>query len=103
MLTTPSSGGIQSFSIAKTYYPTVNHGSTTNATMNSSYDSSSFSAVTDSHDRFQRDLVSRLSQEVRTTTTTGRIQELRQAVAAGEYHPDPSEIAKRILFHVEGL
>ena len=103
MLTTPSSGGIQSFSVAKAYYPTVSHGSTTNATMNSHYDSSSFSAVTDSHDRFQRDLVSRLSQEVRTATTTGRIQELRQAVADGQYCPDPAEIARRILLHVEGV
>lgn len=48
------------------------------------------------------DTVSRLSQEVRTATTTGRIQELRQAVSSGEYVPDPVEIAKRMLFHLEG-
>ena len=103
VLTTPSSGGIQAFSVAKSYYPTVNHGSTTTAATNSKYDSSFFSNVTDSHDRFQRELVSRLSHEVRTATTTGRIQELRRAVSAGEYHPDAEEIAKRLLFHVEGL
>ena len=71
--------------------------------MNSNYESSSFSAVADSHERVQRDWVSRLSQEVRTVTTTGRIQELRQAVADGEYHPDAAEIAKRLMFHLGGI
>ncbi|NCE65506.1 flagellar biosynthesis anti-sigma factor FlgM [Pseudoflavonifractor sp. 524-17] len=44
------------------------------------------------------DMVSRLSQEVRTATTTGDIQALRQAVASGAYKPDPMAIAARILF-----
>ena len=29
-------------------------------------------------------------------------EELRQAVSSGEYQPDPVEIAKRLLFHLEG-
>lgn len=69
--------------------------------MSPNYDSSSFSSVIDSNNRFQVDLVSRLSQEVRTATTTGRIQELRQAVQSGAYHPDATEIAKRLLFSLE--
>ena len=103
MLTTPSSGGIQAVTPPKPYCPTVNHGTTTNAAPNSKYDSSSFTAVSDTRERFRREMVSRLSQEVRTTTTTGRIQELRQAVSAGEYHPDAAEIAKKLLFHLEDL
>ena len=47
-------------------------------------------------------LVSRLSQEVRTATTTGDIAALRQQVAAGEYVPDPMAIAARMLFLGEG-
>ena len=47
------------------------------------------------------EMVSRLSREVRTANTTGDIQELRQKVAAGEYHPDPMAIAGRMLFMVE--
>ncbi len=47
-------------------------------------------------------LVSRLSQEVRTATTTGDIAALRQQVASGEYTPDPMAIAARILFLGEG-
>ena len=47
-------------------------------------------------------LVSRLSQEVRTATTTGDISALRQQVATGQYTPDPASIAARILFLGEG-
>lgn len=49
----------------------------------------------------QMDAVSRISREVRTATTTGDIQELRRAVSAGEYTPDPMAIAGRILLLVE--
>lgn len=101
MLTTTGSSGIHAFSAATGYYPNPGHGPAATTTTHSNYDSSSFSTVTDSNNRFQMDVVSRLSREVRTATTTGRIQELRQAVASGEYHPDAAEIAKRMLFHVE--
>ena len=46
-------------------------------------------------------LVSKLSQEVRTATTTGDIQTLRQSVSSGEYTPDPAAIAGRMLFLTE--
>ena len=103
MLRTPSSGGINAFApITKVYYPNQSHSSTVGTVSNPNYDSSFFTAMTDEKDRFQMDTVSRLSREVRTSTTTGRIQELRQAVSSGTYVPDPAEIAKRILFHLEG-
>lgn len=47
-------------------------------------------------------LVSKLSQEVRTATTTGDIAALRQQVADHTYTPDPMSIAARILFLGEG-
>ena len=47
-------------------------------------------------------LVSRMSQEVRTATTTGDIAALRQQVASGQYIPDPMSIAARMLFLGEG-
>ena len=47
-------------------------------------------------------LVSKLSQEVRTATTTGDIAALRQQVADHTYTPDPSAIAARILLLGEG-
>ena len=48
-----------------------------------------------------KDLVGRISQEVRTTTTIGDIERLRKAVKEGKYFPDPIKIAGRMLFHVE--
>ncbi len=48
----------------------------------------------------QKNMVSRISQEVRTATTTGDIQALKRAVTAEEYVPDPMKIADKILFMV---
>ena len=44
-----------------------------------------------------RELAARLSQQVRTTNTTGKIQELRQAVRSGSYQIDARETAARML------
>lgn len=48
-------------------------------------------------DNFHMELVSRLSREVRTMTSTGSVQALKQAVSTGEYRPDPAVIASRML------
>ena len=48
-----------------------------------------------------RELAARLSQQVRTTNTTGKIQELRQEVRAGSYRIDPRETAARMLLMEE--
>ena len=49
-----------------------------------------------------RDLAASLSQQVRTFNTTGKIQDLRQQVASGEYRPDARETAARMLLLSEG-
>ena len=64
------------------------------------YDSVTLSAP--GQDNRFMDLVSKLSQEVRTATTTGDIAALRQQVADHTYTPDPSAIAARILLLGEG-
>lgn len=102
VLSTPTSGGIKPYSVRNRYYSNAGHSAVSNTTASPMYDSATFSTVSDSNSRFQMDMVSRLSQEVRASTTTGRVQELRQAVASGQYQPDPAEIAKRLLFHLEG-
>lgn len=66
----------------------------------SSYDSVTLS-VSSQDSRFL-DMVSQLSREVRTATTTGDIAALRQQVASNQYVPDPMAIAGRILFLGEG-
>ena len=43
----------------------------------------------------------RLSQQVRTTNTTGKIQELRQQVRSGQYRIDARETAARMLLMEE--
>ena len=43
------------------------------------------------------DAVSDLSRQVRTANTTGKIQELRAQVSAGEYRVDAREVAARML------
>ena len=85
----------------KVYQNKTGRGSKTQAPQGSKYDSVTLS--TPSRDsRFHMGLVSRVSQEVRTATTTGDIADLRQQVASGEYTPDPMAIAARILFLGEG-
>ena len=88
-------------SLAKAYCPSKKAGVVTQAAANPNYDSASFSSILERSDRSQLDLVSRLSQEVRTANTTGDIQALRAQVASGEYCPDPMTIAGRMLFLVE--
>jgi len=44
-----------------------------------------------------KELVANLSYQVRTCNTTGKIQELRRQVSAGEYQIEPRETAARML------
>lgn len=50
---------------------------------------------------FEAELKSRLTQEVRTATTTGTITALRQQIESGEYRPDPAAIARKMLLFTE--
>ena len=51
---------------------------------------------------FEMELKSRLSQEVRSATTTGTLSALKREIEAGTYHPDPASIAKKMLLMQEG-
>ena len=100
MLTSAGSGPISSVGRTKTYYPAQKRGTPSQPLSGHNYDSGAFSAPA-GRKSFQMEMVSRLSQEVRTANTTGDIQELRREVSAGEYHPDPMAIAGRMLLLVE--
>ena len=69
--------------------------------MTQKYDSACFSERSDRSDAFFMNLVSRISQDVRTATTTADIRELHQAVQSDTYAPDPCAIASRMLFFAE--
>ena len=102
VLTSSGYGAISSIGPAKVYRTKAGRNERVKAGPESNkYDSVTIS--TPSQDsRFHMGLVGRLSQEVRTATTTGDIAALRQQVASGEYIPDPMAIAARILFLGEG-
>ena len=100
MLTYPGSSAVSSVRQPKAYYPALRRESGLHNVTGHNYDSASFSSVHAERSAFM-DTVSRLSQEVRTATTTGAIQELRQQVSSGAYTPDPNAIAGKILFLVE--
>lgn len=65
------------------------------------YDSACFSERAGNCDTFFMNLVSRMSQDVRTTTTTADIRELHQAVQSGNYMPDSHAIASQMLLFAE--
>ncbi|WP_295740425.1 flagellar biosynthesis anti-sigma factor FlgM [uncultured Oscillibacter sp.] len=92
---------VSSVAASKSYYSTLRRGSSAQSAVEHKYDSATFSPLPEGRSAFQMQLVSRLSQEVRTATTTGDIQALRQSVSTGEYTPDPMAIAGRMLFLTE--
>lgn len=66
------------------------------------YDSYSPAAGGQEEIRSFREAVSSLSYQVRTETTTGKIQELRREVQSGTYQISPREIAARMLLMEDG-
>lgn len=101
MLTSSGYGAISSIGPAKVYRARAGRNDRSLVTPgSSSYDSVTLSAS--KQDSRFLDLVSQLSREVRTATTTGDIAALRQQVSENAYKPDPMAIAGRILFLGEG-
>ncbi len=42
-------------------------------------------------------LTGKLTQEVRSSVTPGKLSSLREQIASGQYQPDPMSIARRML------
>jgi len=103
VLTSSGYGAISSIAPAKVYRKnTERETRTAAASGHNNYDSVTLSSAPTKDSQFHRELVGRLSKEVRTANTTGDIQKLRQAVSSGGYTPDPMAIAARILLLGEG-
>ena len=101
VLTSPGYSAISPIALPKVYGTKAGRGARAQISPGSSnYDSVTLSAPCQDN-RFMG-LVSKLSQEVRTATTTGDIAALRQQVADHTYTPDPASIAARILLLGEG-
>ena len=102
MLTPSASGAITSVGPSKVYRKNAERDSRIKNPVgtHSNYDSVTLSSSS-GESRFRMALVGRLSQEVRTATTTGDINTLRQQVSSGTYTPDPAAIARRIMLMSE--
>ena len=98
---TPGYSAISPIAPPKVYNTKAGRDTRTKMSPGSNFDSVTLSAP--GQDNRFMDLVSKLSQEVRTATTTGDIAALRQQVADHTYTPDPSAIAARILLLGEGV
>ena len=104
MLTSSGYGAISPIVPAKLYRTSADREVRTQiAAGQGKYDSVTLTSVPTRASRFHMDMVSRLSQEVRTANTTGDIHALRQSVAAGGYTPDPAAMAGRLLLLGEGF
>lgn len=68
----------------------------------SRYDHISLSSPAGLEKQDFQNAVAMLSQQVRTNTSTGKIQELHRLVSSGEYRVDPREVAARMLLLEEG-
>ena len=96
VLTSSGYGAISPIASSKVYRTKTWRNTPSQVSVNgNNYDSVTLSAP--GQDNRFMGLVSKLSQEVRTATTTGDIAALRQQVADHTYTPDPSSIAARIL------
>lgn len=95
-----SSGGVPRIGAPKVCYTNIKHDAVSKPSAGHHYDSVTLSSTLEGESAFRLSLAGQLSQEIRTATTTGDIQKLRQAVASGEYKPDPMAIAGKMLFLV---
>ena len=96
MLTSSGYGAISSIAAPKVYRTKAGRdGRAQVASGNNNYDS--FTLSTPSQDSSFLSLVSRISQEVRTATTTGTLTALREQVHKGEYRINAESIAKKLL------
>ncbi len=65
------------------------------------FDSITIGSARTGNSSYAMALKSRLTQEVRTSATPGRLSALRQQVQDGTYQPDPTSIARRMLLMAE--
>ncbi len=65
------------------------------------FDSVSIGGTRPGNSGFALALKSRLTQEVRASTTPGRLSALREQVQDGTYRPDPTAIARKMLLMAE--
>ncbi len=99
-ITSESVGAVSSGypSAAASAQSTQNTGSAAKAAgTESSFDQVNISENLSGKSKFQRELAARLVQEVRTSTSTGVVQQLKEQMRDGSYLLDPESIASAML------
>ncbi len=66
------------------------------------YDQAQFSSRMDETERRLRETAGQIARSVRTRPTHQELSALSLQVASGAYHPDPRQIAARMLLREEG-
>ena len=102
MLTSSGYSAISPVAPANAYRTGTERGRRAAAKALTKYDRVTLSGLPTKESRFRMELAGRLTQEVRTATTTGDIHALRQQVSEGTYVPDPMAIAARMMLLGEG-
>lgn len=97
MLTTSGPSGISPVLSPKVISTHPDPPARTESVQQSKYDSVDLSPAPVGERRFFLEMVSRLSNEVRTVKTTGDIQTLGAQVRGGQYEPDAMAIASKML------
>lgn len=100
MLTTGVPGTVTMVNQANAYKSSKKRGIAPTETKGQKFDSAHFSAE-GGEVAFRKEMIGRISQEVRTATTTGDIQKYRREIEEGTYTLDPMAIAGRIIFFSE--
>ena len=67
------------------------------------FDSITLSGGDGARSSFEMELRGRISQEIRTATSSGQIAALREQVQSGNYQVDPRAIAKKMLLMEEAV
>ncbi len=65
------------------------------------YDQAEFSEILSQDEKNIKDLVAKVSNDVRVRPTQNRILELRNQVLDGTYKPNSSEIASKMMLKIE--
>lgn len=94
-------GGISSVGSLSVYTGKMRRDIAPSEINSNKFDSVHISAAGRGDDSFRKECISRISQELRTSTSTSEILSLKKAVEEGTYVPDPMAIAGRMLMIYE--
>lgn len=97
MIILPKSGASTPITKPASYKAPVRDTASPSPAPENSFDQVTIKRDSSATDRFRREWVSRLVNEVRTSHTANDIQQIKSQVQSGTYQPDAKEIATKML------